>query len=201
VERVAVRTVQFDHVESQAQAAFDCRQEGLLDSREPDCIERHGRVPSGSRIEGQRGRRDGRPGKVGCIGLRQRPSPFPRPLRRGLAPGMSELNAELHIGHPAADPLDDRLQSRFVLVAVDAEAALRDAALTLDMGRFEAEQPRARHRQHAVVNLVPRLGTTVDRRVLAHRRHDDPVGQGDTAQIDRCEKLGHGYSPERCVSR
>ncbi len=110
---------------------------------------------------------------------------------------MGELHAELHAGHPAAHPVDDRLERRLVLVAVDAEAALRDATLALDMGGLEAEQARARHGEHAVMHLVPGLRAAVDGRVLAHRRDDDTVGQRNAAELDRGEELGgHGASWE-----
>jgi hypothetical protein len=103
---------------------------------------------------------------------------------------MGELDAELHAGHPATNPFDDRLQRALVVVAVEARAALGDAALALDMRGLEAQQAGTRHRQHAVVHLVPGLGAAVDRGVLAHRRDDDPVGQGDAAQLDGREQLG-----------
>jgi hypothetical protein len=108
---------------------------------------------------------------------------------------MGELDAELHAGHPSAHPVDDRLQRRLVLVAVEAEAALRDAALALDVRGLEAEQAGARHGEHAVVHLMPGLRAAVDRGVLAHRRNDDAVGQRDSADLDGREELGgHGIS-------
>jgi hypothetical protein len=105
---------------------------------------------------------------------------------------MGELDAELDRGHPGARPVDDRLDGGFVVVAVEAEAALGDAAVALDVGRLEAEQAGARHRQHAVVDLVPGLGAAVDRRVLAHRRDDDAIGERHAAELDGREELdGH----------
>ena len=106
---------------------------------------------------------------------------------------MGKLHAELHAGHPAADPVDDRLKRRLVVVAVEAEATLCDAAFTFDVGGLETEQARARHGEHAVVNLVPGLGAAVYGRVLAHGRDDDAVGQGNAAELDGSEELGgHG---------
>ena len=114
---------------------------------------------------------------------------------------MGELDAELHLRHPGPRPFDDGLQRRFVLVAVEAEAALGDAALALDMGGLEAQQAGARHREHAVMHLVPGLGAAIDRRILAHRRHDDAVGQRDAAELDRREELGGHRRPFWRISR
>src|SRR6185503_12264258 len=54
-----------------------------------------------------------------------------------------------------------------------------------------------RHRQHAVMHMVPRLGAAVDRGVLAHRRDDDAIGQRDAAQVDGREQNTHGGSSSR----
>ena len=185
--------MQFDHVEAQPQAALGGLDEGLLHALQANGVQRHRRMPPGGRIVGQRRGTVGRPGEIGRVGLGQRTAALPRALGGGLAAGMGELHAELHARHPAAHPVDDRLQRRLVLVAVEAETALRDAALALDMRGFEAEQAGARHGEHAVVHLVPGLGAAVDRRVLAHRRNDDAVGQRNAAELDWGEELGgHG---------
>ncbi len=112
VQQIAVRAVQLDQVETQPQAALDRRYKRRLHALEADCVERHRRVPG--LVVGNRRGRKGRPGQIGRIGLRQRSPALPRPLRRGLAPGMAELNAQFHMGHPAPRPFDDRLQRRFV---------------------------------------------------------------------------------------
>jgi len=44
---------------------------------------------------------------LGRVGLGERPAALPRPLRRGLAAGMGELDAELDLGHPGPRPFDD----------------------------------------------------------------------------------------------
>jgi hypothetical protein len=45
------------------------------------------------------------------------------------------------------------------------------------------------------VDLVPRLGTAIDGRILAHRRHDDAVARGDGAKRDGLEqqRRRHGW--------
>jgi hypothetical protein len=191
VEQIAVRAVQLDDVETKARTAHGGVDEGLLDALQADRIEGDRRVPFA--VEGDRRCRVGRPRQVGRLGLGEGAPALPRPLRRGLAAGMGELDAEFHLRHPGPRPIDHGLQRRFVLVAVQAGAALGDAAVTLDMRRLHAEQAGARHRQHAVMHLVPRLGAAIDRRILAHRRHDDSIGQRDAADLDRGEELGgHG---------
>jgi hypothetical protein len=189
--------MQLDQVEAQPRAAQRRIDERLLDAPEAHRVERHRRVPFG--VEGDRRRRIGRPRQVRRIGLGERPAALPRPLGRGLAAGMGELDAELDVRRPAPRPLDDRLYRRFVVVAVKAEAALGDATLALDMRGLEAEQAGARHRQHAVMHLVPGPGAAVDRRVLAHRRHDDAVGQRDAADFDGREKLGSHDCPSAAL--
>ena len=183
-----MRAVQLDHVEAQPRAALCRLDEGLLDPLQADRIEGDRRVPLG--IVGDGRRRDRGPRQVGCVGVAERAAALPRPLGRGLAAGMGELDAELDRGHPGARPVDDGFDRRFVLVTVEAEAALGDAAVALDVGGFQAEQAGAGHGEHAVVDLVPGLGAAVDGRVLAHRRHDDAIGQGYAAKLDGCEELG-----------
>ena len=116
---------------------------------------------------------------------------------------MTQLDTELYRRHPCPGPFDDRLERLLVLVAVEPEAALGDAAFTLDMRGFEAEKSGARHRQGAVVDHVPGLGAAIDGGILAHRRDDDAVGEREPAQRERAEQSsGHAALPRpRIVAR
>ena len=106
LQEIAVRAVQLDDVEAQPRAAQGGLDEGLLDPLQADRIEGDRRVPLG--VVGDGRGRDGGPRQVGRIGLGERAAALPRPLRRGLAAGMGELDAELDRGHPGARPVDDR---------------------------------------------------------------------------------------------
>jgi hypothetical protein len=104
-----VCAVQFDDVEAQARAALRGLDEGQLDPLQTDRVEGDRRVPLGivwNRRSGDRG-----PRQVGRIGLGERAASLPGALRRGLAAGMGELDAELDRGHPA------RAQSTMDLIA------------------------------------------------------------------------------------
>ena len=74
-----------------------------------------------------------------CAGF-QRTAALPRPLRRGLAAGMRELDAELG-GADAPAMGDDARQRRLVVVGIEPEAAMGDAAVALDMGRLDDDRP------------------------------------------------------------
>src|SRR6185369_2541631 len=112
----------------------------LLHAVETNGVERDRRVPFG--VIGHGRRREGRPGEIRSVRAGQRSATLPRPLRRGFATGMSELDAELHVRHPASNPLDDRPKRSLVLVAIKSEASLRDAPCLLDMRGFETQEPR-----------------------------------------------------------
>ncbi len=129
-----MRQMQFNGVEAGAQRALGAFDEVFAHPYHVLFIHGARRVPAGT--EGQRRRRDGLP----RIFVRaQSLCAFPRPLRRGLAAGMSELNAELGLADALAmqNDADERVLAG---VRVDAEAAMGDAAVPLDMGRFEHEQ-------------------------------------------------------------
>jgi len=88
----------------------------------------------------------------------------------------------------AAAESDDAGQRRFVLVAVKAEAARRDAAAGFDRGRLDHREAGAAAGERAEMLQVPVIGTAVLGAVLAHRRDDDAVGQGQPAQREGREQ-------------
>ncbi len=112
---------------------------------------------------------------------------FPGPLRRRLAAGMRELDAEFR----AADALaveHDAPERILAGIGIDAEAAMGDAAVALDMGRFEHQEARAGIGQHAEMGHVPVVADAVIGAVLAHRRDDDAVRQCEIGKFDRREQ-------------
>ena len=109
-----------------------------------------------------------------------------------LAAGMRDLDAELG-GAGAARRRDHAGERRFVVVRVEPEAAMGDAAVALDMGRLDDHQRGAGIRQHAEMHQVPVIGAAVVGRILAHRRNDDAVGKLKTGQfIRRKKRTAHG---------
>ena len=94
-----------------------------------------------------------RPSATGPVRAAARRRP-PRPLRGGLAAGVRDLDAELG-GAGAAACVDDARQRRLVVVGVEPDAAMGDAAAALDMRRLDDDQARAGIRQHAEMGEMP----------------------------------------------
>ena len=63
-----------------------------------------------------------------------------------------------------------------------------DAAMPLDMSSFDHKQSGAGIRQHAEMREVPVIGDAIIGAVLAHRRNDDAVRQGQVGKFDRREQ-------------
>ena len=91
---------------------------------------------------------------------------------------------ELHTGNAAVllDEMKDARERLDVVVAVDAEIGGTDAAALRDRRRFRQDQSRAANRPAAQVHEMPVVRKSVEARVLAHRRHHDPVAQ-ETSRI------------------
>ena len=135
--------------------------------------------------EGNRRRRDGRPG---ILSGPERLAARPRHLRGGLAAGVPDLDADRVLRDATVDRHRAR-HRRFVMVAVEARAAVRDAALAGDVRLLDHEEPRARDRHAAEVRKVPIGRRAVVGRVLAHRCDDDAIGQRDAAELNGSEEL------------
>ena len=172
VTEVAVREVELEDVEADAHGAL-----GGLDKRgdERGELRRVERVRRGPGLrERERRRRDGRPRVLG--GGEGLAAALPRDVDRRLATGVRELDAE-----PGADRRDgaargeDAGERALVVIAVEPEAAVRDAPATLDGGGLDHHEPGAAQGEVHEVLQVPIGGRAVVRRVLAHRRDDDAV--------------------------
>ena len=171
MQHIAVGHMQFDGVEADAHRAPRGLGEQHDDARH--VVLGHGARQMPARTERQRRRRHRRPG---ILRGRQGLAAFPRPLRGRLAPGVRKLNRELGAADPPAMG-DDPRQRRFAGVGIKPKAAMGNAALALDMGRFDDEQAGAGIRQHAEMGHVPVVGNAVIGAVLAHRRDHDAIGE------------------------
>ena len=116
--------------------------------------------------------------------------PAPRPAGAGLAAGVRQLDA----GDAAVfvDEPDDPRQRLDVVVGPDAEVLRADAALGGHRRGFRHHQAGAAHRAAAEMHEMPVVGEPVDARVLAHRRHEDAIGEGHGADRQRIEQVWHG---------
>src|SRR5204862_4933449 len=113
-------------------------------------------------------------------------------LRRGLAAGVADLDADRVRRDPAVD-LHRARHRRVVMVAVESGTTVRDAALARHVGLLDDEESRARARHAAEMGEMPIGHAAVVGRGLAHRRDDQTIGQGDAAELDRREEFrGHG---------
>ena len=105
----------------------------------------------------------------------ERRAAFPRPMSRSLAARVRQLNAE---SRRAAEPprgMQRTFERRFVVVAVQAEAGVRDAAATFDGRRFDDDQAGTRIRELREVLQMPVGRRAVARAVLTHRRDDETI--------------------------
>ncbi len=177
VQQIAVGEMQFDGVEPDPHRALGGIGETLDDMRH--ILLGHGARRMPARTERQRRRPDRRPG---VFGVRQRLGAFPRPLRRSLAPGMRELNADFGVADMVA-VINDALEGCLAGVGIKPEAAVGDTAAPLDMGRLDDQEPGAGIRQHAEMRHVPVVADAVVGAVLAHRRDDDAVGKRQIGKL------------------
>ena len=79
-------------------------------------------------------------------------------------------------------------QRFFARVVVEAEAAVGDAADGGHRGGFDGEHARVRLQKLAPVDDMPVGGAAVYRRVLAHGRDDDAIGERELAKREGREK-------------
>ena len=91
-----------------------------------------------------------------------------------LRPSMRQLNRELGGADPAAIR-HDAAERVLAVIRIKPKATMGDAAVTLDMRRFDHQETRAGIRKHSEMRHVPVVTDAVIGAVLAHRRNDDPV--------------------------
>ena len=187
--------MQLERVDAEPLGALGGRDEGVADARQARRVERERRRLA------LLVRHGGRPHRLpAAFGNRDQLPALPRPVARALAAGMGELHRHRDL-RVLAHRGQDRLQRGFGGVVPQAEAARRDAADRLHMGRLDAEHRGPRQRQRVDVGEMPVIGLAVFGRVLAHRRHHDAVGKRKAAQFYRGKQGAHGEYPGRRKER
>jgi hypothetical protein len=78
-----------------------------------------------------------------------------------------------------------RARNHVRLAVGEAEAAMRDAAAPLDVGRLDHDQIGARVGEHGKMAEVPIGGGPVVGAVLAHGRDDDAIVEFKSGKLDR----------------
>lgn len=108
-------------------------------------------------------------------------------MRRALAAGIGNLDAELGIAH--APRLRDHASERcFIVIGVQAKATMRDAAMPFDMGGFDNHHRGAGMSHHPQMHEMPVIRAAVVSGILAHRRNNDTVGELEVRQAKRREQ-------------
>ena len=93
------------------------------------------------------------------------------------------------------DEAGDPGQRLHVPVVPDAQVGGGAAAVARHGGRLHDHQGHAADRPAAEVDEVPVVGQPLLGAVLAHRRHDDPVAEGDPPDRQRAEQVRLGHFP------
>ena len=106
----------------------------------------------------------------------------PGPVRRPLATGVRQLQRDRHRRRIGTRNRETSAQCLFARIVVEAQTTVRYAADRRHGGGFDREHARTRLQQLSPMNRVPIGRGTIDRRVLAHRRHDDAIGELELTQ-------------------
>ncbi|MNR07667.1 hypothetical protein D3C85_1237970 [compost metagenome] len=184
--------MQLDQIEPGPVGAFGGIDKGRDHPVHARLIQRRGRVPVG--LEGLGRGREGLPGLVGGGGAA---AVDPRRIGRGLAPCVSQLDADgrIRIG---ADVADDPGEGGFLFVVPQAGVSPGNAPGRLDAGGLDHHQSGAGQGHAADVLGVPGLGHAVHGRILAHGGDDDAVLQRQRPDGARGEQQAHA-EVFRCV--
>ena len=83
---------------------------------------------------------------------------------------------------------DNPRQRPLVRIAIDAEAAVTDAARRFNRRLLDDNKCRAGKRQRDQVLEMPVIGRAVFSAVLAHWRHRNAIGKDDAAEVHRFEQ-------------
>lgn len=115
---------------------------------------------------------------------------FPRPARAGLAAGMGQphsRDASLFMNKP-----DDLREHLDMPVIPDAKVLRTDPAFRQNRRRLRQDHSGATDRPAAEMNEMPVVRVPVFARILAHRRHEHPIGKRQISNRERIEQAGHG---------
>jgi len=183
-----VCAVQLDGVDPQPVRPLRRGDEGIPDAIHPGAVERRRCVIPRRKRRGRR--RDDLP--TICIARRDLLATLPRDFGRRLAAGMRELDRDRHVG-PAPHPLERPRHRRLGGVVPQPDVAIGDPPLGQHRGRLDRQQRGARQREMTQVDHVPVGHAAIDRRILAHRRDHDAIGELHRAEAERFEQSGSGH--------
>ena len=104
------------------------------------------------------------------------------------------------------DEANDPPQALDMPIVVDPEILRADPPLGRHRRGLGEHQSRPADGTAPQMHEVPVGREAVHRRVLAHRRHEDPVGKTEGAQLQGLEEVGHGVyfafpSPEVILAK
>ena len=187
MQQIAVRGVDLDAVEAEPCGALGRTGEVVAHLLQARVVERDRRLLARRMRHGRRRHRLPR----ARLAERHLQAAVPRRTARRLAAGVRQLHAELD-RRVRAHRAEHACQRLFVVVRVEAEIAGRDAPFGRDRRGLDDQQARAREREVAEMDQVPVARRPFARRVLAHRRDDDAVGQRQVADAKGLEESAHG---------
>ena len=179
-EQVAVRGVQFQHVEAGPRAVLRGRHESV--AHRVHVVARHGSRHLVVRAPRNRRRRDHLPVSLDAAARRFPPSRAGRTLRAGMAQLQTDFCTR-----PLVHEIDDARPGRQLLRRPQTGAAWRDAALRRDAHHLGEHQPGTAQCARAQMHHVEIVGHAVLRAVGRHRRDHDAVRQRHVAQLERQE--------------
>lgn len=190
MQEVAMRPVDLEHVEADAQGAAG----GVAEGR-PDALQilGCGGARGGEALAKGDGRgRDRFPPAL--LGRQRTARGSPGHVARCLAAGMVQLQPKRRLAHRPAG-CDNAGQRLFLRIRIEPETGRGPAAFSIDMGGLDHHQPRAGVGERAVMDKMPVVRGPVLCRVLRHGRDDDPVCKLQIGQAKGRKECGHGLYP------
>ena len=138
----------------------------------------------------RRERSVGRPERLPAAGAgTNRRAALPRRRRAAFAARVCQLNAG--DAPLRMDRADESGETVHVFVPVDTEIVRTDPSFGRDRSRFGEHNRGSADRAAGEMDKMPLVGKPVGAGVLAHRRHDDAVGEGEPAERERIEQVRH----------
>src|ERR1700736_285403 len=103
---------------------------------------------------------------------------------------------QLHSGGAGLfmDEPNDSAQRLDMFISPNAKILRTDPRLGKNSRRLRHNQPRATDRAAPEMNEMPVVSVTVAARVLAHRRHEYPIGKLYVSNPERIKQSGHQLS-------
>jgi hypothetical protein len=88
--------------------------------------------------------------------------------------------------------LGNAAQGIDLLVVPQPDIGIGDPALGRHRRRLDDDEPEAADAEAGEMGEVPVVGDAVPRRILAHRRHDQPILECEAARCEGGKELAHG---------